>query len=80
MDSVINIFLWKSCITTILSQGRAYLMCYLKCIKNNWNGNFSDFIDLQEKDRFGRSCLILLKLLALYLAITCSWQLSNSSH
>ena len=79
MDSVTNIFLWKSCITTILSQGRG-CQCYLKCIKNNWNGNFSDFIDLHEKDRFGRSCLILLKLLVVYLAIICSWQLSNSSH
>ena len=41
----------------------------LSVTKNKWRRNFSDFIDLQGKNRFGRSCLILLKLLALYLTI-----------
>ena len=51
----------------------------LSVVKNNWNGKFYDFIDLQEKNRFGRSCLVLLKLLDLYLAIIYSWQLSSNS-
>ena len=46
--------------------------------KNNWNGNCFDFIDLQGKNRFGRSFLNLMKLLAIYFAIIYSWQLSNS--
>ena len=45
MDSVTNIFLWNPFITTILSQSRGIL----SIVKNNWNGNFSDFIDLQQK-------------------------------
>ena len=41
----------------------------LSVAKNNWNRTFSDLIDLQEKSRFTTPCLILLKLLALYLTI-----------
>ena len=51
----------------------------LSVVKSNWNGKFYDFIDLQEKNRFGRSCLVLLKLLDLYLAIIYSWQLPSNS-
>ena len=54
----------------------------LSVAKNNLNGNFSDFLDLHKKskNRFGRSCLISLKLQALYFAIIYSRQLSNSSY
>ena len=38
-------------------------------IKNSQNGNFADFIDLNQKNKFGRSCLILLQPLALYFAL-----------
>ena len=52
----------------------------LSVAKNNWNEIFSDFIDLPGKNSFGKSCLILLKLQALYLAIIYSWQLLSNSH
>ena len=80
MNSVTNIFLWKECFTTILSQSIG-CQCYLKrTIKNNGNRNFSNFIDLQEKNKFGRSSLNLGKLLALQLTIIYRWQLSDISH
>ena len=57
-------------------KGANAILCV---VQNNWKGNFSNFIDLQgKKDRFDRSFIILRKLLALYLAILYTWQLSNS--
>ena len=39
----------------------------LSVVKNNWNGNFADFIDLEQKNRFYGSGLILLQSLVLLL-------------
>ena len=39
----------------------------LSVVKNNWNGNFADFIDLEQKNRFCGSGLILLQSLVLLL-------------
>ena len=39
----------------------------LSVVKNNWNGNFADFIDLEQKNRFYVSGLILLQSLVLLL-------------
>ena len=39
----------------------------LSVVKNNWNGNFADFIDLEQKNRFYGSGLILLQPLVLLL-------------
>ena len=38
-------------------------------VKNSWNGNFAGFIDLKQKNKFGRPGLILLQWLALYFAM-----------
>ena len=80
MDSV-KYFSVEVCFTTILSQSIG-CQCYFKHSKENKrNGNCTDFIGLHwKKNRFARSCLILIKLLTLYLAIIYSTQLSNSIH
>ena len=46
--------------------------------KNSCNRDFADCRDLKKKKRFGKSGLILLQSLDLYLAIIYSWQLSSS--
>lgn len=40
-----------------------------KCCQNSWNRNFADFVDFKKKNRFGRSGLVSLQLLALYFAL-----------
>ena len=48
-------------------------------VKNNWDVSFTDFRDLNKKNRLGRSGLILLQALALFFAIRYSWRLSKKS-
>ena len=48
-------------------------------VKNNWDVSFTDFRDLNKKNRLGRSGLILLQALALFFAIKYSWRLSKKS-
>ena len=50
----------------------------LSVAKNNWNGDFPE--TCREKKTGLADLVKFLKLLALYLAIIYSWQLSNSSH
>ena len=74
MDSATNIFLWMSYFTTILSQIRG-CWCYVKYNRKQLEWKFCWFHRLAGgKNRFGRSCLILLTLLALNIASIYSWQ------
>ena len=67
MDSVSSIFLWKYCFTFILSQSIGG-QCYLKRSQKQLERKFFWFHRRTwKKSRSDRSCLILLKLLVLYL-------------
>ena len=48
VDSTTNIFLWKSRLQLYCHKVEA-ANAILSVVKNNWNGSFSDFIDLQGK-------------------------------
>ena len=65
MDSATNIFFCRSRVLQLFFHKVEAANAILSVAKSNWNRNFSDYIDLQGKNRFGRSCLILLNLLAL---------------
>ena len=78
MDCATNIFCGSRALQKFCRRVVA-VNAILNVAKNNWNKECSD-LDLQGKNRFGKSCLIFLKRLALYLAIIHRWQLSNSSH
>lgn len=55
-----------------------YFITMQSVVKNNWDGSFTDFRDLNKKNRLGRSGLILLQALALFFAIRYSWRLSKN--
>ena len=74
MNGLRQIFFFGSGVLQLFCHKVQATNAILSVVKNKWNRNFSDSIDLQEKNRFGRSYLNILNLLAIY-----CWQLSNSS-
>ena len=61
----------------VLFDGAFHLWESLSVVKNNWNRNFYDFIDLQEKWQVWQILSNLTKVTAFIPAIIYSWQLST---